>query len=598
MSNTKLAPSNTADGAQVRVGTLDELRERGCIVVRGQLHPIAVFYHDGKVAAVDNRCPHLGFPLSKGSVEGGILTCHWHHARFDLSSGCTFDLFADDVPTAPIEIRGGEVFVAGACGVQNPAEHWRQRLHEGMAQNVWLVIAKSVIAMTRGGRDYREIVRDAALFGARHRDGWSTGMQILACMANLVGALPEEERYLALYNGLTRLANDCEDEVPRRDRYPLEGSDASLETLRAWLRDWTRVRHRDGGERTLLTAIDRGATPAQLADMLLTAVTDRPYADTGHALDFINKSFEMLDLIGWEHAADLLPTLVRQLVSARGGEESSAWRHPIDLVAMLHDVSEQLPAWMQEGRGKRWSNESGLADQIRGDDARAIVRALGDAIRAGARPTQLTKSLAYAAAMRIARFGTANEFGDWITALHTFSYCNALHQSLKRLASHGHDVSPEVMRGIFHGAMSVYLDRFLNIPPAALPGERGDSPDDEPTGADELREKYLDMLDTQQRVNAAARVVARYLSLNHPAEPLLATLARGVLREDADFHTFQMLEAAVQQYREWGDTPKGQNILIALARYSAAHAPTQRAGLQTAEIAMKLDRGKVLHEED
>ena len=41
-------------------------------------------------------------------------------------------------------------------------------------------------------------------------------------------------------------------------------------------------------------------------------------------------------------------------------------------------------------------------------------------------PTQLTRSLCYAAAMRIARFGTANEFGDWITALHTFTYCNAL----------------------------------------------------------------------------------------------------------------------------------------------------------------------------
>ena len=55
--------------------------------------------------------------------------------------------------------------------------------------------------------------------------------------------------------------------------------------------------------------------------MLVTAATDRFYADMGHALDFINKSFEMLDLIGWEHAASILPTTVRQLVAARGGEE-------------------------------------------------------------------------------------------------------------------------------------------------------------------------------------------------------------------------------------------------------------------------------------
>jgi nitrite reductase/ring-hydroxylating ferredoxin subunit len=32
----------------------------------------------------------MGFPLDRGSIEDGILTCHWHRARFDLASGCTF----------------------------------------------------------------------------------------------------------------------------------------------------------------------------------------------------------------------------------------------------------------------------------------------------------------------------------------------------------------------------------------------------------------------------------------------------------------------------------------------------------------------------
>jgi nitrite reductase/ring-hydroxylating ferredoxin subunit len=40
--------------------------------------------------ALDNQCPHMGFPLERGSIEDGILT--WHHARFDLESGCTFAL--------------------------------------------------------------------------------------------------------------------------------------------------------------------------------------------------------------------------------------------------------------------------------------------------------------------------------------------------------------------------------------------------------------------------------------------------------------------------------------------------------------------------
>ena len=67
-----------------------------------------------------------------------------------------------------------------------------------------------------------------------------------------------------------------------------------------WLRRWASVRHREAAERTVLTAISIGAQPAVLADLLSAAETDRVYADTGHSLDFINKSLECLDLIGWQ----------------------------------------------------------------------------------------------------------------------------------------------------------------------------------------------------------------------------------------------------------------------------------------------------------
>src|SRR3981081_3819215 len=79
----------------VRVGRLEELQAKGRLVVRGPHRPILLVYDPGRIFALDNRCPHMGFPLERGSVEDGILTCHWHHARFDLESGCTFDLWAD-----------------------------------------------------------------------------------------------------------------------------------------------------------------------------------------------------------------------------------------------------------------------------------------------------------------------------------------------------------------------------------------------------------------------------------------------------------------------------------------------------------------------
>ena len=55
------------------------------------------------------------------------------------------------------------------------------------------------------------------------------------------------------------------------------------------------------------------------------------------------------------------------------------------------------------------------------------------------------------------------------------------------------------------------------------------------------------------------------------------TLARAVLREDAGFQTYQILEAGIRQFTAWGSTDPGRHVLIAVARYLAAHSPTERA---------------------
>lgn len=571
------------------VARLDDLKEKGCMVVQGHDNKVALFYNEGNVRAVDNRCPHLGFPLDKGTVLDGILVCHWHHARFDLESGCTFDLFADDVPAYPTQVRDGRVYL-GRRLQRDTIPQAKRRLREGMEQNIGLIICKAILSLMKAGVSSQEIVREAGEFGVRNRDGWGPGMTILMAMANLAPRLPNDIAYMALAHGCTRAAGDTAGQAPRRDRYPLNTDQPDFGKLKGWMRQWTVARQRDGAERTFLTGLRNNLPREAIADLLFSAATERPYADTGHPLDFTNKAFEMVEAVGWDEAEHVLPTVLRGIVGARGGEETSQWRYPIDLMPLMVESHAQLPALQAEGRGKTWSGEAGLAAEILGEAPQQIVDAIQHAVRNGARPEQLTKALAYAAALRIARFGTANEFGDWITALHTFTYCNALHRAVQRCAS------PEVVRGVFHGAMAVYLDRYLNVPPARLPSELGQL-HEESESPQELLATFLDVLDTQQKVSRAGRIVARYLSLGHPIDPLIATLTHAVVREDADFHTFQMLEAGVRQYDEWGDTPEGHNVMVAVARFIAAHAPTQRAFYQTMDIARRLHRGDDLYEE-
>src|SRR6266513_1763617 len=579
----------------VLVGSLEELKAKGRFVVHGGHRPILVLYDRGRVFALDNRCPHMGFPLERGSVEDGILTCHWHHARFDLESGCTFDLWADDVPICPVEVRNGDVWVKTTFTHPDPAAHWHQRLADGLAHDLGLVIAKAVHGQLATGVPQAEIVRQVALFGAQNRDGWGAGLTILTALANILPVLPEEEAYLALFHGARRVAADCDGEAPRRERAPL-GSRPDPATLKRWLRRWTNVRHREAAERTLLTAIAAGFSPAELADALFAAETERAFADTGHSLDFINKAFECLDLVGWQHAAALLPTVVGQMVAARGAEESTAWRQPADLVALCEGSTSELADLFAAGRGSRdWSGHAALAQELLGDDPARIVDALKEAILAGAAPADLGQSLAYAAALRVARFGNANEHADWETAHHAFTFANAVHQMLTRIGPANTDGM--AVRGVLHGAMALYLARYLNVPPARVPGEGGESLDDLPTDASTIRAALLDAFDRQRQVDLAARLVARHLKLGYSPQPLIATLAHAVLREDAGFHAYQTLEAGVRQFGAWGDTDEGRHILIAVARYLAAHSPTERASLQTADIARRLMRGGELHQE-
>ena len=73
-----------------------------------------------------------------------------------------------------------------------------------------------------------------------------------------------------------------------------------------------------------------------------------------------------------------------------------------------------------------------------------------------------------------------------------------------------------------------------------------------------------------------------------------AMLGGLLLREDRNFHTIQTVEAAVRQFTQLEGRPEAAHVLIAAARYLAAHAPTLRAQGQTYQIAYRLHRGEDL----
>lgn len=577
----------------VRATSLAELRRTNCMNVQVGDHTLALFAYGDKVYAVDNRCPHMGFPLHKGTVRDGILTCHWHHARFDLASGGTFDQWADDVPAFPVEVRDGDIWVDLTPPI-SPTDHQRARLRDGLERNISLVIAKAVITLLDNGVDPVEPFATGLDFGVRYRQaGWGQGLTILGCMMNMLPFLEKEERSRALFHGLSAVANDTDGMPPRFTVRPLPTDTTDIPTLKRWFRQFIEVRDDEGAERCIISALRAGADQRQMADMLFAAATDHRYIQVGHPLDFTNKAFEALDLAGWDKAEQVLTSLARGYASASRMEEANEWRYPIDLIDILGEAFDVLPKALAAGQAKRgsWKGRAALVDMLLGDDPQATVGAMLDALREGCTETQLAAIVAYAAALRIARFHTSNEFGDWDTALHTFTFANAVHAGLERIAApvDGDPFIP-LLRGVFDAAMSVYLDRFLNIPAARLPQPNGK------VKTSEL-EELTTLLNHQQQVNEAGNLVGQYLYSEQDADKLLAALGRLLLREDRDFHTIQCVEAAFRQYSLLRGQPEAVHVLVAAARYLAAHAPTMRAQGQTYQIAHRLSRGDLLFEE-
>lgn len=573
-----------------RAASLTSLKEQQMMTVHGADRPVLLCWHDGQVFALDNRCPHMGFPLSKGSLDHGLLTCHWHHARFDLRSGCTFDVWADETPVFEVCVEGDDVWVSKVPVMRADTQLHFARLRRGLEENIGLIQAKSIVALLADGEVAKSVIREIAKFGARHHRVWANGMTMLSLVARLGPCLGETTLIYALAAAARTVAGNCAGQPMRHSPGRLHGEGYGEQRLSEWMVHWARVRHDEAAERTLLTAVSCGLTKEALNKMVFGTIQERIYADSGHALDLSNKAFELLEFISWKYATEVLPLLVEHLTQSQSAEERGTWRAPVDLVELIHGAEETLRKNFRPTRPAT-IGEPDFYNQMLGGEPQAIIRAIVEAVTQGVPPVEVARHLTLAAAWRLARFPESNGIEDWFAPMHTFSFCNALHRVLAR-----GEAGPELVRGLFHAAMSIYADRFLNIPSAPLPSEQ--PLQDLPTAADELRECILSALDQRKEWSKVPRLALRYLRLGHPEAGLIDTLTFATLREDLDFHTLQLLEATHTQAAGWSLGSAERELLYAAScRYLAAHCPTRRSSSQAVAVALRLHKGEEVYTE-
>jgi nitrite reductase/ring-hydroxylating ferredoxin subunit len=85
----------------VKLATLSELPPGTGRHVQLADRAVALFNVGGEIYAIDGSCTHRGGPLGEGRLEGSVVTCPWHGARFDVMTGVVLS------PPAP---RNAEIY--------------------------------------------------------------------------------------------------------------------------------------------------------------------------------------------------------------------------------------------------------------------------------------------------------------------------------------------------------------------------------------------------------------------------------------------------------------------------------------------------------
>jgi nitrite reductase/ring-hydroxylating ferredoxin subunit len=95
----------------IRAGRVSEIPEGGCKLVAHEHSRVAIFRVDGALHAIDDHCPHEGWSLASGTLEGTVLTCAGHDWQIDVRSGACLTMRKYRVKRFELIVDGDEIWL-------------------------------------------------------------------------------------------------------------------------------------------------------------------------------------------------------------------------------------------------------------------------------------------------------------------------------------------------------------------------------------------------------------------------------------------------------------------------------------------------------
>ena len=384
-------------------------------------------------------------------------------------------------PTTPsgfdVAVDGDDVLVVGPRR-GDPVEHLRRRLRDGLEQRPHPrrpPRPRSACSSATGGAD--EVVRTALDFGLANRDdGWGIGLTVLVAMANV---LPHLDPTTGPWPSCT--PSPSSPGTPRGD--PPRFADRRRSTppgvppgapggVVPPVRRHPLGRRRRAGARPPPWPPGRAAGATAEA-MQLAAATDHVFIDEGHTLDFTNKAVRGARPTSAPTGPSTAFTVARgpDVPAPTGPRSRRSGGTRVDLVALVERADAAAAGRGRQGRRQHVRRRR---HRSAGRCWRTIPRPSSRRCSAPPPPAPRPSSSAGPSPSPPPCASPAST-SRTTTATGTRSTTPSPRPTRCTRRCSGRP-SPELLRGVLHGALRVYLDRFLNVPAARLPeADAGDA---------------------------------------------------------------------------------------------------------------------------
>jgi nitrite reductase/ring-hydroxylating ferredoxin subunit len=385
------------------------------------------------VYALDHACPHEGYGLTQGTLDGNLLTCAWHNWKFRVDDGACV-IGEDDVRTHRVTVAA-DGSLAVVIDDPDPAElrpRLMASLRRGIERDYLGQVSRDVVRLLRADANPGEMVWEAVAHGAPRADfGWGHSIASATDCLAMVDLYDGDQRALPIVQGIAGIAETERDRPVNPVPDPVRdlGPDPAAEFRRL-----VEAEQLEPAQALLRGAIHSGWTADELRPWFTAVVSDH-LLSYGHGAIYTQKAFQLLDRLGWERADTVLPYLVPTIVY---GTRMDTLPHMRQFTRALNGVDlDELaavdpdPGWRDDGRLHEAIYRA-AADRV------APLHAAVAALRDGAGVDGVLGVVVDVVAERMLRYDPAGEFDfhddfGWLDITHGITYANAVRWHASRL---------------------------------------------------------------------------------------------------------------------------------------------------------------------